>query len=133
MKPETAAFLHKAREFLEKAADMLADDWADEAGRAVYLAGLYAAQAMIVERTGKTIKRHRGVQNEFWRLTASAPRFDPELRAFLGRTYNLKTIADYEIGPGSEVTAELAQEVLMTARRLVERVQELLADRSMEP
>jgi len=24
-----------------------------------------------------------------------------ELRAFLGRAYNLKAIADYEIGPGS--------------------------------
>ena len=43
---------------------MFADDWPDEAGRAAYLAGLHAAQAVIVERTGKVIKRHRGVQNE---------------------------------------------------------------------
>jgi hypothetical protein len=31
--------LTKAREFLLKAEDMLADDWPDEAGRAAYLAG----------------------------------------------------------------------------------------------
>jgi hypothetical protein len=41
VKPEAAAFLDKAREFLEKAEDMLADDWPDEAGRAAYLAGLH--------------------------------------------------------------------------------------------
>ena len=29
------------------------DDWPDEAGRATYLAGLHASQALIVERTGK--------------------------------------------------------------------------------
>jgi uncharacterized protein (UPF0332 family) len=43
--------------------------YADEAGRAAYLAGLHAAQALIFERTSKVIKRHRGVQNELRRLT----------------------------------------------------------------
>ena len=61
MRPEASAFLDKAREFLAQAEDMFADDWADEAGRAAYLAGPHAAQAMIVERTGRVIKRHRGV------------------------------------------------------------------------
>jgi uncharacterized protein (UPF0332 family) len=62
VKPEAAAFLDKAREFLKKAEDMLTDDWPDEAGRAAYLAGLHAAQALVVERTGKVIRRH-GVFN----------------------------------------------------------------------
>jgi hypothetical protein len=44
------------------------------------------------------------VQNELRRLTKDEPRFDLELSAFLGRTYNLKAIADYETGLGSEVT-----------------------------
>jgi uncharacterized protein (UPF0332 family) len=101
VRPEAAAFLNKAREFLEKAEDMLADDWPDEAGRAAYLAGLHAAQALIVERTGKVIKRHRGVQSELVRQTKDEPSFDLDLRAFLGRAYNLKAVADYETGPGS--------------------------------
>ena len=42
MKPETAAFLDKAREALAKAEGMI-DRWPDEAGRAAYLAGLHAA------------------------------------------------------------------------------------------
>jgi len=54
VKPETSAYLDKAREFLLKAEDMFADDWPDEAGRAAYLAGLHAAQAVIVERTARS-------------------------------------------------------------------------------
>jgi hypothetical protein len=54
---EAWAFLDKAREFLAKVGDMFADGWPDEAGRAAYLAGLHAAQAVIVERTGRVIKR----------------------------------------------------------------------------
>jgi hypothetical protein len=36
-------------------------------------------------------------------------RFDADLRAFLGRAYNLKAIADYETGPGSFVTPRQAR------------------------
>ncbi len=38
-------------------------NWPDEAGRAAYLAGLHAAQALNVESTGNTVKSHRGVQH----------------------------------------------------------------------
>jgi len=108
VKPESTAFLDKARECLAKADGMLAN-WPDEAGRAAYLAGLHAAQALIVEHTSKVVKTHRGVQREFGRLTTDEPRFDMKLRAFLGRAYNLKAIADYETGPGSKVSPELAR------------------------
>lgn len=84
MKPETAAFLDKARECLAKADGMLAN-WPDEAGRAAYLAGLHGAEALIVERTGKVAKTPRGVQRELGRLTKDEPRFGAELRGFLGR------------------------------------------------
>jgi uncharacterized protein (UPF0332 family) len=127
VRPETSGFLDKAREFLLKAEDMFADDWPDEAGRAAYLAGLHAAQAVIVERTGRIIRRHRGVRNELRRLLKDEPRFDLELQAFLGRAYNLKAIADYETGPGSRVSDEVARVTIETARRYVEVVAALLA------
>jgi uncharacterized protein (UPF0332 family) len=133
LKPETTAFLDKARECLEKGANMLADGWPDEAGRAPYLAGLDAAQALIVERTRRSIKRHREVQNESWRLTATTPHFDRRLRSFLGHTYNFKAIADYETGPDSVIAAEQAQEALATARRFVETIQALLTHPTAEP
>jgi uncharacterized protein (UPF0332 family) len=126
MKSETVAFLWKAHEFLVKARNQLEIlNYRDEAGRAAYLAGLHAAQALIFERTSKIIRRHRGVRLR--RVVSDEPRFDPELRAFLGRTYNLKAIADYETGPGSEVTVEQAQQAIETAKRFVACIEELLA------
>jgi uncharacterized protein (UPF0332 family) len=126
--PVAAAFLAKASECLAKADGMLAR-WPDEAGRAAYLAGLHAAQALIVERTGKLVRSHRGVQRELGRLTRNEPRFDRELQAFLGRAYNLKAIADYETGPEAEVSPERAEQAIEAARRFVARIVELLGER----
>src|SRR5262249_16938604 len=100
--------------------------WPDEAGRAAYLAGLHAAQALIFQTTGRKRKRHSTVQGEFAQLVRDAPRFDRELRAFLPRAYNLKAIADYLTGPGSQVTADQAQEAITTAVRLVATISALL-------
>jgi uncharacterized protein (UPF0332 family) len=125
MKLETEAFLRKSRECLAKAEGML-PSWPDEAGREAYLTGLHAAQSLIFERTGNVMKRHRGVQRELGRLTKDDPRFDIDLRAFLGRTYNLKAIADYETGPGSEVTSEQAQQAIETATRFIACIETLL-------
>jgi len=70
MRPEASAFLQKANQCLAKADGMLGN-WPDEAGRVAYLAGLHAAQALIVERTGSLIKSHKGVQRELARLTTA--------------------------------------------------------------
>jgi uncharacterized protein (UPF0332 family) len=120
VEPRVAAFLAKSREFLEKAQGLLdAHHWADEAGRAAYLAGFHAAQALIFDRTGRVVKRHNGVKTEFHRLVRGDARVDDELRAFLGFAYSLKAIADYQTGPGSDVSPELATEAIEIARRFV--------------
>jgi uncharacterized protein (UPF0332 family) len=98
MKPQTGAFLDKSRELLDQAGTMPEVGLTDAAGRTAYLAGLHAAQALIFERGCRTIRRHRGVRNELWRLTKNDPRFVLALQAFLGRAYGLKEIADYETG-----------------------------------
>ena len=127
MKPEASALLAKSRECLEKADGMLAR-CPDEAGREAYLAGLHAAQAPIVEKTGQIIKTHRGVQRELGRLTKDEPGFGSDLRAFLGRTYNLKAIADYEIGPGLLVTEERAAIAIADARRFLAAIVALMPE-----
>jgi uncharacterized protein (UPF0332 family) len=91
----------------------------DAAGRTAYLAGFHAAQAFIFERDGKVFKTHHGVQTEFLRLTKDDPRVDGEMRLFLSRTYNLKAIADYETGPGSDVSAERAAAAVEDGKRFV--------------
>ena len=71
-------------------------------------------------------KSHKRVQGEFGRFIKDDPRFDAELRAFLGRAHNLKAIADYETGAGSRVSVESASAAIRTARRFVECVVDVL-------
>jgi uncharacterized protein (UPF0332 family) len=106
--PETERFLQKAEKHLERGHTMPDVGLNDDAGRAAYLAAFHAAQAVIFERTGKVVKTHRGVQSEFYGLTKDDTRFTPDQRIFLSQAYNLKAIADYETGPGAEVSAEKA-------------------------
>lgn len=100
----------------------------EAAGRAAYLAGFHAAQAFISEKTGRAVKTHRGVQAELHRLTKDDARFNVELRAFLGRAYNLKAIADYETGPGSEVPPRLAAEAITASKRFVAQMAALIEE-----
>jgi len=125
VRPETSAFLGKAHECLAKADGMLGT-WPDEAGRAAYLAGLHAAQASIVERTGSVIKSHKGVQRELARLTKDTPDTSRNLTAFLGRTYSLKAIADYESGPDAKISHDSAAEAIEEAKCFVAKMAELI-------
>ncbi len=126
MKPEATAYLAKAKELRDRAPDLLSKSFSDEAGRAAYLAGFHVAQALIFEKAGRTPKTHSGVQTEFARLTKDEPAIDSELRAFLGRAYNLKAIADYETGPGSNVTHDQAEAAIFAARRFVAEIEKLI-------
>ena len=103
MKEQTGAFLEKSRDLLERADTMMGVGLTDDAGRAAYLAGLHAAQAFIFETTGRVYKKHSGAQREYSRQVKDDPRVDASLRTFLSRTYQLKAIADYETGPGSQI------------------------------
>jgi hypothetical protein len=47
------------------------------------------------------------VQSEFLRLTKDYPYVTPDQRIFLSQAYNFfKAIADYDTGPGKELSAE---------------------------
>jgi uncharacterized protein (UPF0332 family) len=119
MTPEATRFLEKAHKLLAHADTMLGVGLNEDAGRTAYLAGFHVAQAFIFERRAKISKSHNGVQTEFLRLTKDDPRVDLELRTFLSRAYNLKAIADYETGPGSEVSAERAASAVADGKRFV--------------
>jgi uncharacterized protein (UPF0332 family) len=119
VKPQTEAFLEKANELLGQARTMLGVGLNEAAGRTAYLAGFHAAQALIFETRDRVFKKHLSVQGEFARLVKDDPRFDGELRAFLGRAYNLKSIADYEIGASAHVSREHAAETIAEAERFV--------------
>ncbi len=120
-------FLAKASKLLEHATTMLGVGLSEDAGRNAYLAGFHAAQAFLFDGTGKAFKSHRGVQKEFLRLTKDDPRFTADQRIFLSQTYNLKAIADYETGPGVEVSAERAAHAVDAGRRFVSHIAGLLS------
>ena len=64
-------------------------------------------------KTSARFPRHiAAFQGQFAKLVKDIPTFADENRAFLGRTYNLKAIADYETGPNSHVTPERAAEAI---------------------
>jgi len=74
--PEAAGNFAKAHEYLTTARawlDIL--HYTDEAGRAAYLAGYHAAQALIYDCTGREAKTHKGVHSQFNRLAKRDPRF----------------------------------------------------------
>jgi uncharacterized protein (UPF0332 family) len=125
--PETADYLGKAREFLAKAQDMLADDWPDEAARAAYLAGFHAAQAFALARTGRIAKSHSGLRTVFARLAKDEPRIERQFTRLLARGYAFKEVADYAVGRQVVVTIAAAREMIETAAQFVDRMAEILA------
>lgn len=119
MTPETAGHLEKARECLARARIILAAGVAEDAARNAYLPAFHAAQALIAERTGKDAKTHKGVHVIFARLTKDEPRIDVELRRFLPQSFNIKTVADYELGSDAVIPTEQAAAAIETATRFV--------------
>ena len=126
MTPEAAGHLDKARQLLTHARAILAAGIAEDAGRDAYLAAFHAAQALICERTGRVAKTHKGVHVQFARLTKDEPRLDAELRRFLPQSYDIKSVADYETGPGAVIRPAQAGTAIATAERFIEVVASLL-------
>ena len=125
MTSETARFLQKAENHLERGHIMLGVGLNEDAARASYLAAFHAAQALICERTGKVAKTHRGVQSEFFRLTKDDPHFTPDKRIFLSQAYNFKATADYETG-SADISAEQAIQALGKGRVFADAVRAVL-------
>ena len=127
MKPETADCLAKARECLDGAKQIAGLPLPQVAAREAYLAAFHAAEAYIFEQTGRTVKTHRGLRSTFSRLARSEPRIAPEYLTFLARAYELKSIADYSIGPAARpITDDDAARAIETAERLIDTISQLL-------
>lgn len=128
MEPEAAGYLDKARRCLSYARTNLDVSLGNDAGRNAYLAAFHAAQAYIFAKTETVAKSHHGVHTEFNRLAQDDLRIDRELRRFLSQAYNLKAIADYEMGPDSVVPLARARAALEDAERFVEAITHALGD-----
>jgi uncharacterized protein (UPF0332 family) len=127
VKPETADCLAKARGCLDGAKQIAGLPLPQVAAREAYLAAFHAAEAYIFEQTGRTVKTHRGLRSTFSRLARSEPRIAPEYLTFLARAYELKSIADYSVGPAARpITDDDAACAIETAERLIDTISRLL-------
>jgi uncharacterized protein (UPF0332 family) len=128
MRPEAVAYLTKARQSLNEARIVLANDLAEAAGRAAYLAAFHAAQAYIFDITGKAAKTHTGLRTEFSRLAKDDARLGRPLSAFLARAYTLKTVADYAIGDEVGITLDEASQAIVEAVAFIDGVSKVLQE-----
>ena len=133
MTPEADAHLRKAQSELDDAGRMVAIGLARASARAAYYAAFHAAEAYIVEQTGKIAKTHSGVRSEFARLLKLAGNTDRSLTTILARAYKFKEAGDYGVGPEAFVTIGEAEDIIFSARRVVAEVAALLSDAPSKP
>ena len=126
MSPEVEAYLAKARSCLVYARINLESRLGNDAGRNAYLANFHAAQAFILDRTGRAAKTHNGVHTEFNRLAVLEVAIAPEFRRLLAQAYNLKAVADYETGTDAVIPLDQANAATNNAGRFVETIAGLL-------
>ena len=97
------------------------------AAREAYLAAYHVAEGYIFEQTGRIVKTHRGLRTAFSRLARNEPRIAPEYLTFLATAYELKSIADYSVGPTARpITADDTTRAIETAERFIDTITQLL-------
>jgi len=124
--PEAKDYLDKARDDLDDARKIAGIPLAKVAARSAYYAAFHAAEAFIIERSGKVAKTHSGVRTEFARLLKDTPGAERALLTFLAQAYKYKEIVDYGVGYGVVVTDAEANDAIDAAARFIERVTALL-------
>jgi len=129
VKPEAADYLDKARTDFEDAKKIAAIGVARVAARCAYYAMFHAAEAFIVESTGKVAKTHSGVRAEFARLAKETPAIDRSFPKLLAKAYLYKEVGDYGVGPGADVTMADANDAVANAARFVDFIAALLVSR----
>ena len=98
------------------------------AARSAYYAAFHAAEAFIIEKSGKIAKSHSGVRSEFARLSKDEPRLERSHATFLAQGYKHKEIGDYSIDPGTQITMADAEAAINAADVCLTRIAELLRE-----
>ena len=122
MTPEAENYLIKARDDLKDARKIVAIGLATVAARTAYYAAFHAAEAFIIDRTGKVVKTHSGVRSEFARLAKDTPGIDLKFTIFLAKAYMYKEIGDYGVGLDAGVSLDAANDAIVMAEQFIECV-----------
>ena len=122
MTPEAKYYLIKARDDLKDARKIVAIGLSTVAARTAYYAAFHAAEAFIIDRTGKVVKTHSGVRSEFARLAKDTPGIDLKFTIFLAKAYMYKEIGDYGVGLDAGVSLDAAHDAIVMAEQFIECV-----------
>ena len=113
---------YKARDDLNNARKIVAIGLTTVAARTAYYAAFHAAEAFIIDRSGKIVKTHSGMRSEFTRLAKDTPGIDLKFTIFLAKAYINKEIGDYGVGPDAAVSLDAANDAIVMAKQFIECV-----------
>jgi uncharacterized protein (UPF0332 family) len=126
VKPITSSLFKQANKLLVEADVMIEVGLFEAAGRNAYLAGCFAARALIFEDSEKVTNQHRRLWGDLTGALQKRGLNDPSLTSFLPNIYALKRIADYETG-SSQVTRERVVKAAAEAGDYVRRLETIAA------
>jgi uncharacterized protein (UPF0332 family) len=92
------------------------------------MAAFHAAEALVVEKTGKAAKTHAGLRTEFARLVQGTDRIERWMTTFLANGFRFKSLSDYDVTQEDPITVANAQALIVEARKSVARVADLLGE-----
>jgi uncharacterized protein (UPF0332 family) len=126
--PEAGYYLAKAHGDLDDARKIFPITLPNVAARSAYHAAFPAAEALIVEKTGRVARTHRGVRSEFARLSKNDPRIPKDTTVFSAQANGYKEFCDYGVDPDEAVTMEAnAESAFNSAANFLDCIAAILA------
>jgi len=116
MKPEARAFLDKAHQSLQAAANLKRDGFIDFAVSPAYYAMFYTAEALLLDQ-GLSFSSHAAVISAFGKLFVKTGRLDPRFHRYLLSAQDTRNVGDYGIDPG--VALVQVEEMMLQAESLL--------------
>jgi uncharacterized protein (UPF0332 family) len=123
---EVEDYLDKAAEDLADARKILAIPLAKVAARSAYYVAFHAAEALLMARTGRIAKTHRGIRSALTQLLSDMTADDRELLTFLVRAYRFKELSDYGVGRAASLTEAEAAALIKDAALCLDRARALI-------
>jgi uncharacterized protein (UPF0332 family) len=125
MTTDQKLLLDKARDSLEAARLLAADEFYDFSASRAYYAMFYVAEAFLLEK-GQTFSKHSAVIAAFGQQFAKPAALPARFHQYLIQADQARNVGDYDIGPG--LTQAQAAEQIARAEEFIQ-----LAEKQLNP
>ncbi len=120
---EAENHLDEAEKRLERARDLLDDEYFDESARTSYYSMYHGAKALLVLRDSRP-KTHRGVVSELYLKYVKSGEFDDGIAGLLARDLQIRLRVDYDVMV--DIGAETAKMAVIDAEKFLDEVKRVL-------